>query len=580
MPDIPGQPAAEKAVRDAAMLMARTAPGMLPVYMLFRGVPTDDPKVTVRAGISAGGPSLEYNVKFVTALEPSLLGAIIYMQCLKLGLHHCDKRKKEPLDMLKLASDIVTAEFARQVVDTSVGRNMEIVNRLFPSYWNYWDVLSRHDFRPETDLVLEKLFEIFREEYATMKPKEDPGKKEGKRQDTESREKPKPADGKGEKTPGSDAEESGEESGSESDSGEGKDTGPDGDSGEGETGKEGDAGEGEQGESGEEQGDGDSGEGEQGESGDEGEDTSDGQGGDGDSGEGADGGSVPDDSPGDGAPGDGGGDDGSGDGESGDEPGESGGSDGGESGEGDGEGEGDDFGAMARYFSLSGAGSDLEKWGEDPVTGDEVTAAVQDALAKGMFDRTRGQLPVMLRNANRVKVDTGRMFRKFMSSVRTDEPVASWGRRNRAYLHMGRPIAPGYLYRDTHRILFCVDVSGSMVQSGAITECMTVMENAVDGLSIDLVYWDSVCSPVFARPRSLRDMAVYAGGMTNPECVLRKLGPEVKKYDGLIFLTDGIFEWPEPACPKKIMILRTNGDHAFPEWCRFTGEMNDFIGAA
>jgi hypothetical protein len=68
--------------------------------------------------------------------------------------------------------------------------------------------------------------------------------------------------------------------------------------------------------------------------------------------------------------------------------------------------------------------------------------------------------------------------------------------------------------------------------------------------------------------------------MTNPECVLRKLGPEVKKYDGLIFLTDCIFEWPEPACPKKIMILRTNGDHAFPEWCRFTGEMNDFIGAA
>ena len=578
--DIPGQSAAERAIRDAAMLMARTAPGMLPVYMLMRGVPTDDPKVTVRAGISAGGPVLEYNVKFVTALEPTLLGAVIYMQCLKLAFHHCDKRKKEPLDMLKLASDIVTAEYARQVVDTSVGRNMEIVNRLFPSYWNYWGVLSRHDFRPETDLVLEKLFEIFKEEYASMKPKEDPGKKEGKPQKAESREKPEPSGGKGETTPGSDTGEPGEEPGQESESGEGQNPGDDGESGEGDTGKDGETGEGDTGESGDEPGEDRSGEGSPDESGDEGEAQPEGQGGDGDSGEGADGGSVPDDRPGDGAPGDGEGDDGSDEGESGGDPGESGESSGGESGEGDGEGDGDDFGAMARYFSLSGAGSDLEKWGEDPVTSDTVTSAVQDALAKGMFDRMRGQLPVMLRDANRVKVDTGRMFRKFMSSVRTDEPMASWSRRNRAYLHMGRPIAPGYLYRDTQRILFCVDVSGSMVQSGAITECMTVMENAVDGLSIDLVYWDSVCSPVFRRPRSLRDMAVYAGGMTNPECVLRKLGPEVKNYDGLIFLTDCVFEWPEPACPRKIMILRTNGDHAFPEWCRFTDDLKNFIGAA
>jgi predicted metal-dependent peptidase len=206
------------------------------------------------------------------------------------------------------------------------------------------------------------------------------------------------------------------------------------------------------------------------------------------------------------------------------------------------------------------------------------TSAVQDALDRGMFDRMRGQLPMMLRNANRVKVDTDRMFRKFMSSVRTDEPVSSWSRRNRKYLRLGRMIAPGYLYRDTQRILFCVDVSGSMMQADAVLECMTVMENAVDGLSIDLVYWDSVCSPVFSRPRTVRDMAIYGGGRTDPGCVLRKLGPELKRYDGLIFLTDCIFEWEEPACARKIMMLRTHGDHEFPAWCRYTDELRNFIG--
>jgi hypothetical protein len=100
----------------------------------------------------------------------------------------------------------------------------------------------------------------------------------------------------------------------------------------------------------------------------------------------------------------------------------------------------------------------------------------------------------------------------------------------------------------------------------------------VYGLSIDLVYWDAACSPVFSRPRTVRDMAIYGGGRTDPGCVLRKLGPELKRYDGLIFLTDCIFEWEEPACARKIMMLRTHGDHEFPAWCRYTDELRNFIG--
>ena len=555
---------------------------------------------------------MEYNVDFVAALEPSLLGAIVYMECERIALHHCDRRKQEPLDMLKLASDVVVAEYARKLVDTSVGKNLEIVNRLFPSYWNYWPVLQKHGFNPETDLTLEKLFKIFKEEYATMKPEEEEedGEQEKEQSDGKSKDEHE-TQSKGTKDDARQREDSkeGSKDGSENaetsaspgesgEQGDGKEDGSSGedgkDKGEEDSGEDGDGGEGESGE----------GESESGEnsdkdsSGEPGDGESDGQdgsqdgtpeesdddpgtpgegGGDGSSGEGADGGSEPGNDPGDGADGDGEGNDGDGNCEDGSEGDSGSPSEDIDGGSGQGERKKDDFDSMSRYFSLTNAGSDLSRWGQDDVARDAVTATVNDALDKGMFDRVRGQLPVMLRNANRVKVDKEAMFRKFMTSLQDDEREETWSRRNRKFIHYGM-IAPGHVYRETQRILFCVDVSGSMYQGDSIVNCLTVMENVVNGLSIDLVYWDAVCSPVFTAPKSIRDMAIYGGGRTDPECVLRKLGPDRYKYDGLIFLTDCIFTWRRPPRHKQIMILRTHGEHEFPEWCVYKDDLEKFIG--
>ena len=603
---------AGQALRKAVMMMQKTAPGLLPVYMGITGIPTDNPNVAVRVGVNGGTPVMEYNVDFVSALESSLLGAIVYMECERIALHHCDRRKQEPLDMLKLASDVVVAEYARKLVDTSVGKNLEIVNRLFPSYWNYWPVLQKHGFNPETDLTLEKLFKIFKEEYATMKPEEEEedgeqekGQSDGKSKDEhETQSKGTKDDARqredskeGSKNGSENAETSGSpgESGEQGDGKEDGSSGEDGkDKGEEDSGEDGDGGEGESGE----------GESESGEnsdkdsSGEPGDGESDGQdgsqdgtpeesdddpgtpgkgGGDGSSGEGADGGSEPGNDPGDGADGDGEGNDGDGNCEDGSEGDSGSPSEDIDGGSGQGEQKKDDFDSMSRYFSLTNAGSDLSRWGQDDVARDAVTATVNDALDKGMFDRVRGQLPVMLRNANRVKVDKEAMFRKFMTSLQDDEREETWSRRNRKFIHYGM-IAPGHVYRETQRILFCVDVSGSMYQGDSIVNCLTVMENVVNGLSIDLVYWDAVCSPVFTAPKSIRDMAIYGGGRTDPECVLRKLGPDRYKYDGLIFLTDCIFTWRRPPRHKQIMILRTHGEQEFPEWCVYKDDLEKFIG--
>ena len=509
--------AAEQALKDAVLAMSRTSHGMLPVYMGLRQRATEDPSVTVRLNVGNGGIELEYNVDFVTKLETSMLGAVLYMQCLKVALHHCDHRKKEPLGMLKLASDIVVAEYARKVVDTSKGDNYEILNRLFPSIWEHWDVLGKHGFMPETDLVLEKLFAIFTDE------QEDIEKQKRKKPQQEERD----ASGEGEQ--GESGEETGEDNSDEN-------SGSPGDSSE------------------QQGGDGDT----------AGEDDGDIGDGDGDNGDGM--GEEPGDSDeNDEAPGDEPGEDaGETDGDTGEEPGESG------------EGS-DDFSAMEKYFDIESAATETENWGQDDAVTDRITATVMDALDKGMFDRMRGKLPIALRDANRLKVDTTAMFRRFIASVMDDDTTPSWSRRNRKYLKYG-VIAPGYLYDETPRILMCVDVSGSMYVDNLIYECLKVMDAVFNGISVDMVYWDAVCSPVFSNPKSMKEVEVYGGGYTNPDCVLQKLGPERFKYDGLVFVTDCEFIWNEPPRARQIMILRT-GDrkHDFPQWCVYRDELKNFI---
>lgn len=641
---------AKTAMRRAVMRMQKSAPGMLQVYLDCKVMPTDDPKVSTRAGVTGGNPIIEYNPDFVGYLEPSMLAATIYMECLRISLHHCDRRRQEPVELLKLASDIVVAEYAKKLVDTDIRENVEIINRLFPSYWNYLPILQKHGFQPETDLVLEKLFKIFKEEFENKakqpdepdpdnkeekeskatKEQGDKGEKAEKQEKSEQQKSGKEGSGneeggQGKQEAGSQGKQDSGQQGDSEDTGNGnngnkdqggqgkgqEDEGSDGDSGKGDSDGDGksESGEGDgekesSGSEGENQGkqsgdgqkpkDGSSGGNDPGKKQDQqdggqpdgkpnddaGGDKSQGQGGDGASGEGADGGSQAGNNPGDDAPGD--------SSEGGDNS--EGGSDGANSNSGSPIDENfpgsaipenappqSNFDRMAKYFSLRNAESDLKNWEQDDVARDRTTSTVNDAIDKGMFSRMRGNLPLVLRNANRVKVDKEAMFRKFMASHVDDEAEATWSRRNRKYLRYGM-IAPGYRYKEAQHILCCVDVSGSMYQGDTLLKCLTVMENTVDGLMIDLVYWDAVCSPVFSAPKSIKDMAIYGGGLTNPECVLRKLGPERYKYDGLVFLTDCKFEWDEPAKPKQIMILRTHGNAPFPKWCYYADELDNFIG--
>ena len=144
----------------AATLMSNRTPVLLGFYIMLEKRVTSDPSVTMRVGCDNGQPYLEYGDWFVNMMEPSMLGGIIYANCLRIALHHCDTRVKQPEALFRTASDLVVYEYARNVIDTTKADNSAIVAQLFPSIWAYSDMFDRFGFDPVKDLTLEKVFNL------------------------------------------------------------------------------------------------------------------------------------------------------------------------------------------------------------------------------------------------------------------------------------------------------------------------------------------------------------------------------------------------------------------------------------
>lgn len=449
------------AVNDAALYMTSRAPGMSEFYRIMGKRQSDEPNVTVRVVMENGHPVMEYGVEFVRTIEKSLLGSIMYMQCMKVALHHCDKRKRSPTDVYKLASDLVVAEYGKNLVDCSVPGNIDIVRRLYPTVWSYWDMFRKYDFGMGTDLYLEKVFDIF------MQEMDDQGD-------------------------GSDG-----------------DNGPDDD-----------------------------------DSGPESDDAD---------GEGSTGAPDDDDEPGEG--------DAESDGSDGNSPSE------GDGKPGDPDGSQSSFDAMNRYFSTENAETDLEGWSKDELSSANIQAAAIRADQSGALDRMPGSLPIMIAEANRIKVNVESLFRHFVDSVEDEDYELTWNRRDRRLPRTEYITVPGKIVGRTHRILLAVDLSGSMYFMGMIPDCIRLMGGIVNGLSVDVCYWDAVCSEIYQTPKSMSEISLSGGGSTNPQCVLDRVRESREMYDGIVFLTDCEFEWACPPHPREIMIIQAGHRVPPPDWC-------------
>lgn len=193
------QAAIQDKLSRAALDMSRKTPELLGLYVTLEKKMTSDTSITMRVGCRDGKPFLVYGDWFVNMLEPTLLGMVLHMNCLRIALHHCDKRVRQPEALYRLASDLVVREYSQSIADVDAGDNSAILSQVMPSIWAYSGVFDKFDFDPARDLTLEKVFDMLCQ--ADVESENET--------DRESEKGPENGDGEGTGDPGSDTGEGG-----------------------------------------------------------------------------------------------------------------------------------------------------------------------------------------------------------------------------------------------------------------------------------------------------------------------------------------------------------------------------------
>jgi predicted metal-dependent peptidase len=498
---------------EAARLMSNRTPSLLGFYIMLEKRIVQDSSITMKVGYNDGTPYLEVSEWFIDRLEISMLGAVLYMNCLRIALHHCDVRVKQPEQIFKLASDIVVCEYARNIVDANNDENSEILAKVFPSIWTYSDQFADAGFDPETDLTLEKVFDL-------LYQNQDSGDSNDDNDDDDDR-------------PDKDEDEDGE-SGESGGKGDEQDNSS-GNSSEQSSDNE-DKEDNESGDSDQESGGSDQ---ESGDSNDESVDS---------------------------------------DQESGDS-----GSQGIQQGEQSGQenssnGPSSAFEAMQQMFDQDNARSDMSDWGENEEFSDQVREQAAAAMANGSLSGMSGKVPLLIKEANKVRVDAATVFRMFVNSNFSSSHRQTWSMPNLVLRRFGT-IAPGHVRKkDRPMLLFAIDDSGSMLYMNMVVKCVEMVNAFIGKAKLDICYWDCSCSEILNDPRDAYSGTVFGGGGTDPQCVIDKITRERLDYDGIIFLTDCEFTWDRPMICNKICIIRTpQSSGRFPAWCKWKLEMEDVL---
>lgn len=572
-------------ISDAAMRMSNRAQAMLGFYMMMEKRENVSLNTVMRTKCSTS-IVLEYNPSRVMLLSDTMLCAVVYMECLRVALNHCNNRVKTPMDIYKISSDIIVADFAKTVISREEGNNAEIIDQLFPTYWKYKDIFDQYEFSYDKDFYLEKVFNILVEN-------QDDVRNEGKG-DSQADENDKP-DGNSDKSDDDNGEGNGQSDDETSDSNEASDAGEsDGDEDdvdEDETGDRNDTSD-DTGSDTEETGDGD-GEEQSGSVDDDcdkksseendGRDTNETSEQDGESSD-SDGSRGDRTTDSEGTDGEQSGDDSSD--ETGDaendsgEPSESSADDDGNAGDSEAnsgnpqnsnsnQAPTNDREVMQEYFDNF---QPVQDWNGDPNVENNIENTAREAKFCGMYDNMSKAVGNRIMEANGIsRVNCRDLFSRWLGCVQDDTYRDTRMKRNRRYGLR----EPGHIHNTRPKLLLAADVSGSMTM---YTEaCIEFIHSVSQECDIDVAFWDVTCSEPSKSTRCTNKYAFSGGGGTNPECVMEKLMDIRANYTGIIYLTDCYFEWPKPLYDRKVYIIRTDVGGEFPAWTENHSILGDLM---
>ena len=202
--------------------------------------------------------------------------------------------------------------------------------------------------------------------------------------------------------------------------------------------------------------------------------------------------------------------------------------------------------AMKEYFNPHGTAN--KDWSDNSLIDAEIQNMVNEkrSTMEGWGSFT-GNYRSEIISANEPKISWKDIVRLFKQSVLTGETISSRMKLNRRY----DLAQPGYRRRYTAKIIFAVDISGSMTDED-LAEGFAVINKICKHADISYVLFDTEIKTIEKKMKKAKESFVLTGrGGTDFQCVVDYA--ESVKADGLVIYTDG---WADaPSKPKNMQTL-------------------------
>ena len=232
--------------------------------------------------------------------------------------------------------------------------------------------------------------------------------------------------------------------------------------------------------------------------------------------------------------------------------------------------------ALEKHFSTKNMKRCTESWGENSIIDQKV---INQLARERSNTRSWGTMPAdlkqMIDNANRIKMDPRAVIKRFARSVFSTIPLFT--RRKPSKKDPNQEwigYMQGKTYQQKARVLFAIDSSGSMLEEQLIKAVAFVM-SAIKHAEVYFCWWDAKCTP-FTRLKTVKpSVECTGGGGTNPQCVLDYSHEQKIKFDGIVFITDCIFNWEKPETKENIFIMKTDNAAEAPDWCKWVLSFKD-----
>lgn len=233
----------------------------------------------------------------------------------------------------------------------------------------------------------------------------------------------------------------------------------------------------------------------------------------------------------------------------------------------------DESDAISKHFSRENQKKNTERWGENEIIDAQVSDEVNRTSAKD-WGNMPGHMQKQIMLANTKKFDPRSVIKRFVTSVFSDEMTFTRMKPNRRLQGAFTGIIPGKRHKQKAKVLFAVDTSGSMSEN-EIEKAIGFIQSSLKHAECHYCFWDAICGPITQEKHANQKMELCGKGGTDPTCVIEKITKDKLTFDGIVYITDCYFDFPQPAIKTKIFILQTDDANKVPDWCKYSVKMSD-----